>query len=167
MTTENPAPAPAPRRRRRVAPTQAEVQTPSQPRQEAPSAGPSGHTGGASWFTPLRVVVIAVIAMNVYLFQMNLRMSQLRQTLSGNTITQPAPSPTPSVSIPANDTWAAIAQWVEAGQILDTDELVKVGRQLQKSGYLTDISRLDVYAKEKSKPITNDNRAEVLRVIRG
>lgn len=166
MTTENPAPAPAPRRRRRAAPPQPEVQTPSQPRQEPTSAGPSVHTGVGSWFPGVMAIAVIVLT-GLQGFQFYQQLKRQPGGSSPAPVVQHVSTPAPWDDLTLDQKWACVAQWVESGQVLSTDELVIIGRQLQKSGYMEDISRLDVYAREKSKPITADNRAEVLRVVRG
>jgi hypothetical protein len=60
----------------------------------------------------------------------------------------PKPQPeeqTTDVVIPEKEVWNDLADWCDAGQVTDTDELLRIAKGLKTLGKLTDISRLDKY----------------------
>jgi hypothetical protein len=146
MTEPNPSPAPTkkprkPRKKKR-----------NQPRQAGTVRAVFARIRGLPWFQI--VIVLALAAMGLKVF------------MPSATAAAPAVKTIAPVA-PAGDSWESVARWVESGQITETDELVKVCRQLQKTGYLSDLSRIDAYAKGPSKSINDANRAEVVRQVRG
>lgn len=158
MTEPNPSPAPTkkprkPRKKKR-----------NQPRQAGTVRAVFARIRGLPWYRTLMSVLIGLAIGSVLA---DMAVGAVRGVLSiAGAIRLPQIVASATTAPSASESWESVARWVESGQITETEELVKVCRQLQKAGYLTDLSRIDVYVKAP-KHIDESNRAAIAAVLRG
>jgi hypothetical protein len=65
------------------------------------------------------------------------------------------------VTVPEAQVWSDLADWCEAGQCQDTDEVIRLAEGLKTLGKLSDLSRLDKY-RSTCSPVT----AEFIQSLR-
>jgi hypothetical protein len=102
------------------------------------------------------IVVVAVVA---FFF---LNQNKTKKTVD--------PEPTPAAmgqAFSEEESWETLARWVESQPMEDTDHLLKMARIMRDTGVVSRESMKRLDSLLVNKAITEDNKAEIAKLVRG